>query len=98
MAGTSDEPSSMDLNLLGEVDRACSHARWQAGVSREWERTSALGPFIGLDPVHISTGRLDLLLDEEFELLGRNVSRRMMEHVDGCDACRGALAARLAAR
>lgn len=81
---------------LGEVQRALDTALVVIDPGSEDEIVT---PFDNLDPVHISTGRLDALIKREREFasdtLGE-VAVRMEEHIHGTDgtgACSGCKAA-----
>jgi hypothetical protein len=83
--------SAFDYLQLGEVQTALDTAMGR--LDPEFG-PKGRNPFDGLPTVHISTARLDVLIDgdqSELDTLGTSVLiGRMRSHIDGCEGCEAA--------
>jgi hypothetical protein len=83
-----DRLSPLGYVELGEVDQAAGLVRERLGKLQ----SAPTDPYRGAPRVHLSESRIDLLLDDAEDLLGKTVHRRMKAHLDECDVCREAVA------
>lgn len=89
--------TAVDLIRLGEIEAASDQVRVLAGIPGVGQEVSPVDPFAELPSVHISTARLDILIDpERRNELGVEVANYMERHIRECDGCRAAYEHRIA--
>jgi hypothetical protein len=84
------ECTAIDFIRMGEIEAASEQVRQLAGAVDIGQATDA-DPFAEVPPVHLSSARIDMLIEGRHEELGQEVARYMELHIEQCaGGCRGA--------
>lgn len=85
-----DGYTAIDFIRLGEIETASEQVRRLAGQPGIGIEAAEDDPFSEVPAPHLSTTRLQMLLESREDQLGLEVARHMQYHLDSCGTCREA--------
>jgi hypothetical protein len=91
-----DDLTAIDYIRLGEINAANEQVRRLAGRSGLGQIAADNDPFAGVGRVHLSTTRMQMLIEGRWDDLGAEVASHMKLHIDGsegvppCEGCKEA--------
>jgi hypothetical protein len=86
--------TAVDYIRLGEIEAAVEQARLEYGVDDADEPGAESDPFADAEAVHLSSTRLDMLIEDRRSELGPEVANYMAAHIAQCPGCGKAFAYR----
>jgi hypothetical protein len=82
--------TAIDLIRMGEIESAGDQVRRLAKADGVGQAIAPDDPFAAVAPVHLSSTRIDMLIQGREDALGAEVASYMRCHIKECDGCRNA--------